>query len=104
MIMYGQDGSTHPMKVSALIWLAEVDEEASSETPQTPDLRRHFLVNFDLTSEIWRGMGTVPLSRGDNMRWLNAQFGGFPPNNRNNRLRAYIPAKTLRPPLSIFRL
>jgi len=26
---------------------------------------RHFLVNFDLTSEIWRGMGTVSLPRDD---------------------------------------
>lgn len=29
--------------------------------------RRHFLTNFDLTSEIWRGMGAASLPRDDIM-------------------------------------
>jgi hypothetical protein len=32
-------------------------------------LGRHFLVNFNLTSEIWRGMGTAPSPRGNIMRY-----------------------------------
>jgi hypothetical protein len=33
------------------------------------ELRRHFLADLDLTSEIWRGMGTAPLARGDIVRY-----------------------------------
>ena len=33
------------------------------------NLGRHFLVNFDLTSEIWRRIGIAALPRGDIMRY-----------------------------------
>jgi len=51
-----------------------VNIAGTRSVPDPQDLGRHFLVNFDLTSEIWRGMGTAPLPRSDIMRYqyLNA--------------------------------
>ena len=60
-----EDGASHQLGSG---WKPAAGGDDAERTSWR-DISRHFLVNFDLTSEIWRGIGAAALPRGDIMRY-----------------------------------